>query len=234
MLTKHCYQAIISFHYQTSQALAMKTACLLLSLVIFLLAAWAFQQQVPHLLLQIKQLGWLAPLLFLLIYCLATLLFLPTMVLTLAGGVLFGPITGTVLNLTGATIGASCAFWISRYYAYDWFVTNIGRKTQALITRIEQRGWQFVALLRLIPLVPFNLVNYGLGMTHMKFSHYLVTTILFLAPGEVIYTYCGYAGMDVLTNQHSPYSYPKIILISAGVLLLLLSIVARRFSKQAD
>ncbi|MDX1837509.1 TVP38/TMEM64 family protein [Legionella taurinensis] len=185
----------------------MRSVFIVFILVVFVACACSFQQHAPFLLNQIKSLGWLGPLFFLLIYCLATLLFLPTMVLTLAGGALFGPVMGTLLNLAGATLGAGCAFCISRYLANDWFTHKKGIRHNRLIQGVEKRGWQFVAVLRLVPLVPFNLVNYGLGMTRIRLSHYLLTTLIFLAPGEVIYTYCGHAGMDALINAHSIYSY---------------------------
>lgn len=202
----------------------MKTAFILVLSLLFLICACAFQQHAPYFLTQIRHSGWLAPLLFILIYCFATILFLPTMVLTLAGGVLFGTLFGTLLNLSGATLGAVCAFGISRYFAYNWLSRHAKIKSHQLIRGVEKRGWQFAALLRLIPIIPFNLVNYGLGMTSIKFSQYLFTTAVFLTPGEIIYTYCGHAGMDVLINQHSPFNHPKIMMISAGLLIATLAI----------
>jgi uncharacterized membrane protein YdjX (TVP38/TMEM64 family) len=55
-------------------------------------------------------------------------------------------------------------------------------------------------MLRLVPIIPFNLVNYGLGITRIKFSHYIITTFFFLMPTEIVYTYCGHAGLDALTH----------------------------------
>jgi len=183
----------------------MKSALSLLIIFIFLIVALTLQKHAPFFLSQIKQLGWLAPLLFLILYFLATLLLLPTMVITLAGGALFGPIWGTLFNLIGATLGAMGAFCISRYLANDWFVIKKGGRINNLIQGVDNKGWQFVALLRLIPIVPFNLVNYGLGITGIKFRSYSITTLIFLAPAEVIYTYCGYIGMDALTHAQSLY-----------------------------
>lgn len=200
----------------------MKSVLIAFIVLIFVACACSFQQHAPFLLSQIKSLGWLGPLFFLLIYCLATILFLPTMVLTLAGGALFGPIMGTLFNLTGATLGAGVAFCISRYLASDWFVHKNGHSR--LIQGVEKRGWQFVALLRLVPIVPFNLVNYGLGMTRIRLSHYLLTTVIFLAPGEIIYTYCGHAGMDALINAHSIYSYAWPLFSLMACLMLLAAI----------
>lgn len=200
---------------------SMKVFCILLTITVLIVSAYFFQQNAPIILNSIKNLGWLAPVLFLLLYCIATILLLPTMVLTLAGGALFGPLIGTLLNLLGATLGAACAFCISRHIAIDWIAAKRGPRINKLISGVESSGWQFVALLRLIPIIPFNLVNYGLGITGIKFSHYIITTFIFLTPAEIIYTYCGHAGMDVLTHQTPFYKSSSIIfLLGFGLLFL--------------
>ncbi len=107
----------------------------------------------------INDAGVLAPIVFILIYVLATVLFLPGSVLTLAGGALFGPVSGALLNLTGATLGAALAFLISRYLASDWIADKAGGKVKQLINGVEGEGWRFVAFVRLVPLFPFNLLN---------------------------------------------------------------------------
>ncbi len=204
----------------------MKTLCIVLTIGVLIACAIIFQENAPIILNGIRGLGWIAPILFLLLYCLATILLLPTMVLTLAGGALFGPVLGTVFNLVGATLGAACAFCISRHLAADWLASKRGPRLNKLISGVERNGWQFVALLRLVPIIPFNLVNYGLGITRIKFSHYVITTFAFLMPAEVIYTYCGHAGMDALTHPTPYYKNGSIlILIGLGVLFLLFRIV---------
>ncbi|MCC5014211.1 MULTISPECIES: TVP38/TMEM64 family protein [unclassified Legionella] len=199
----------------------MKTLGIVFAIAAFIACAWIFQQNAPLVLSYIKDLGWLAPVLFVLFYCLATILLLPTMVLTFAGGALFGPVLGVLFNLIGATAGAACAFCISRHLATNWFTSRRGPKINKLISGVERSGWQFVGLIRLIPIIPFNLVNYGLGLTQIKFRHYVITTFIFLTPGEIIYTYCGHAGMDALTHPTPFYKSSSIItLIILGFLLL--------------
>lgn len=168
--------------------------------------AMHFQNNTAQVIHWINGLGFIAPVIFLLLYCLATVAFLPTIVLTFAGGALFGPFFGTIFNLTGATIGASCAFIMSRYFFFDWFSEKKNHRFNQLIAGVERRGWQFVALLRIVPVIPFNLVNYALGLTQIKFSHYVLTTFVFLIPVEIISTYFGYAGMDLLTHPGQLYS----------------------------
>lgn len=144
--------------------------------------------------------GILAPVLFMLIYAAATVLFLPGSVLTLAGGALFGPVLGTLYNLTGATLGAVLAFLISRYLASNWVEEKAGGKVKQLINGVESEGWRFVAFVRLVPLFPFNLLNYALGLTKIKLSHYLIASYVFMLPGGFAYTYLGYAGREAVAG----------------------------------
>jgi len=146
----------------------------------------------------ISDAGILAPIVFMLIYALATVLFLPGSFLTLAGGALFGPVLGTFYNLAGATLGATLAFLISRYLASDWIEDKAGGKVKQLIKGVEGEGWRFVAFVRLVPLFPFNLLNYALGLTKIRFLHYLIATYIFMLPGAFAYTYLGYAGREAL------------------------------------
>ena len=124
------------------------------------------------------------------------MLFLPGSLLTLAGGALFGPLWGTLYNLTGATLGAALAFLIARYLAADWVQTRAGGIGKRLVQGVEAEGWRFVAFTRLVPLFPFNLLNYALGLTRIPFLHYLVATYVFMLPGALAYTWLGYAGRE--------------------------------------
>ncbi|MFV2005116.1 MAG: VTT domain-containing protein [Gammaproteobacteria bacterium] len=146
----------------------------------------------------INDAGMLAPIVFMLIYAIATVLFLPGSVITLAGGALFGPVLGTFYNLTGATLGAALAFLISRYLASDWVSDKAGGKVKQLINGVEGEGWRFVAFVRLVPLFPFNLLNYALGLTKIRFMHYLLATYVFMLPGAIAYTWLGYAGREAI------------------------------------
>lgn len=193
---------------------------IILVLATLITSAFFFQKHSTEIIAWVNQLGWIAPLLFLAIYCLATVLFLPTMVLTLAGGAIFGPLFGTVLNLFGATLGAACCFLITRHLISDWFSKKKGAKLSKLIHDVDQKGWSIVALLRLFPVIPFNVVNYGLGVTGLRFRTYLLTTFVFLIPAEIIYTYCGYAGMDALSKQGTFYRNGGIIISAIAILVL--------------
>jgi uncharacterized membrane protein YdjX (TVP38/TMEM64 family) len=158
---------------------------------------WRDRISIETLTTWVAQAGWIAPLLFIAGYAIATVFFLPGLVFTLAGGALFGPVYGTVYNLAGATLGATLAFLLARYLAHDWVARRAGGRLQQLIAGVEREGWRFVAFVRLVPLFPFNLLNYALGLTRIRLSHYIITTIIFMAPAGAAYTYLGYAGREL-------------------------------------
>lgn len=148
--------------------------------------------------------GLAGPLLFIMLYAAATVLFLPGSVLTLAGGALFGPLWGTLYNLTGAALGATIAFLIARYLASDWIESKIrktaGGRAERLMKGVNAEGWRFVAFTRLVPLFPFNLLNYALGLTRIPFGQYVLATFIFMLPGAAAYTYLGYAGREAVAG----------------------------------
>ena len=163
---------------------------------------------------RVGDLGPWAWLTFMVIYVLATVLFLPGSVLTLAGGSLFGPVLGTFLNLTGATIGAALAFLLSRHLASDWVEQKAGGRMKQLKDGVENEGWRFVAFVRLVPLFPFNLLNYALGLTRIRLLHYVLATYICMLPGAIAYTYLGYAGREAVAGGED--------LIQKGLLALAL------------
>ena len=167
----------------------------------------------------VDQAGWWAPIIFMLIYIAATVLFLPGSILTLAGGALFGPVWGTFYNLTGATIGALLSFLIARYLASDYVSERSGGKLKQLINGVEGEGWRFVAFVRLVPLFPFNLLNYALGLTKIRFIEYLLATYIFMLPGALAYTYLGYAGREAVGGGDNLI---KTILIALALLAVVI------------
>lgn len=148
-----------------------------------------------------QEAGPAAPFIFMAIYALGSVLFLPGSVLTLAGGALFGPVLGTLYNLTGATAGAVLAFLTARYLASEWVERKTGGRLKQIMDGVESEGWRFVAFVRLVPLFPFNLLNYALGLTRIKLSHYVVASYFCMFPGALAYTYLGYAGREALKGS---------------------------------
>ena len=162
----------------------------------------------------IEDAGAAGPLLFILIYAAGTVVFLPGSVMTLAGGALFGPVLGALYNLIGATIGATLAFLLARYLASDWVERKTGGRLKQLKQGVENEGWRFVAFVRLVPLFPYNLLNYALGLTRLRLTHYIIASFVFMLPGALAYTYLGYAGREAIAGGED--------LIQKGLLALAL------------
>lgn len=148
----------------------------------------------------IQSAGAAGPLLFVALYAVATVLFAPGAVLTLAGGALFGPLWGTLWNLSGATLGAALAFLIGRWLGADWVTRHAGPRLQRLNDGVASEGWRFVAFVRLVPLFPFNLLNYALGLTRISFGAYALASAVFMLPGALTYTWLGHAGRAALAG----------------------------------
>ncbi len=159
-------------------------------------------------------LGAWAPLVFMAAYAIATVAFMPGLVFTIAGGVLFGPVLGTLFSLTGATIGAMLAFLVARYVASDWVASRIGGRLGRLMKGVEREGWRFVAFTRLVPVFPFNLLNYALGLTRIGFLPYGVATFICMAPGAFAYTWVGHAGAETIAGGRSGI---QAVLIALGL-----------------
>ncbi|PJD91599.1 MAG: hypothetical protein CK424_06115 [Legionella sp.] len=165
--------------------------------IFFVVLAYVFAGNLPFMLRKLAFLGILAPVGFLVLHCFASIFCLPGVLLVLAGGVLFGPMMGTILNVLGATLGAACGFSISRYLRPHTYRLPEHSRMQKWVMQIEHKGWQSVALLRLTPFIPYNLVNYSLGLTRIKFSTYLIATMIFITPNKALVTCCGYYGVTM-------------------------------------
>ena len=171
--------------------------------------------------------GVLAPLVYVILFMIGTVAFVPGSLFALAGGVLFGPVLGSVLNLLGATLGASLAFLSARYLAGDWASRKAGGSLKKLVSGVEAEGWRFVAFVRLVPLFPFNLTNYVFGLTRIGFVPYVITSLLCMAPGAIAFTWLGYAGREAMAGKGSAIKYG---LIALGVLAAI-AFLPRLFSQ---
>jgi len=178
--------------------------------------------------------GIAGPFVFMLIYIIGTVLFFPGAVLTLAGGAIFGPVWGTLYNLTGATIGSGIAFLLARYLASDWVEKKAGGRLAQLKNGVEEEGWRFVAFVRLVPLFPFNVLNFALGLTRIKFTHYLITSYICMFPGAVAYTYLGYVGREAAAGGDGLIQKGLLALALIAVSLFLPRIIKRMRSKPVE
>jgi uncharacterized membrane protein YdjX (TVP38/TMEM64 family)/rhodanese-related sulfurtransferase len=171
--------------------------------------------------------GAAAPLVYVAVYAAATVLFLPGAVITMAGGALFGPVWGTLWNLTGATLGASLAFLIARYLGADWVTRRAGTRLNRLNDGVASEGWRFIAFVRLVPLFPFNLLNYTLGLTRISFGTYVLASALFMLPGALAFTWLGHAGREALSGGEGTVRTILIALALVSAMALLPGLVRK-------
>lgn len=212
----------------TAQA---KYSRLILAFLLVGVAVWVTTNREPVNLAALEtwvaSLGGWAALGFVATYALATVLFVPGSIFGLAGGALFGPLWGTVWNLVGASIGATLAFLCARYVASDWVARRAGGRLKQLINGVEAEGWRFVAFVRLVPLFPFNLVNYALGLTRIPLAHYVLASIVCMLPGTLAYTYLGYAGREAAAGGEDLLQKGLLGLALLAAVIFLPRLIAR-------
>ena len=168
-------------------------ACLIFALVIYAIHAFGLFDlltDLPHLQTLIRQSGFFVYSLYILLFIIATLLLLPGSILVIAGGIVFGPLLGTLLSLIAATLASSCSFLLARWLGRDLLLKYVGHSNtfQAIEKGIARNGIDFLILTRLIPLFPYNIQNYAYGLTTIAFWPYTLISALTTLPGIVIYT----------------------------------------------
>ncbi|MBI1820276.1 MAG: TVP38/TMEM64 family protein [Nitrospirae bacterium] len=172
--------------------------------------------------------GVLGPLIYVGVFMTAPSLFLPGLPITVAGGVIFGPIWGTVYASIGSTLGAGLAFLISRYFARQQISNLLGPKFQAVDKGVEEKGWVYVAITRLIPIFPYNLLNYAFGLTRIKFFEYLLTSWLCMLPATAAYVIFSSSLLEIVKGKISKE------LLFGLILLALVTIIPMVYRKRAQ
>ncbi|MBA4396261.1 MAG: hypothetical protein C0394_02555 [Syntrophus sp. (in: bacteria)] len=164
-------------------------------IVLLILTAHYFNAQA----LLIRALDWISDLgawgvlVFIILYILACVFFLPGSILTLGAGIIFGLFEGSVIVSISSTLGATAAFIVGRYFARDWVAKKIegnpGFKT--IDDAVAKEGWKIVGLTRLSPVFPFNLLNYAYGLTKVSLRDYFFASWIGMLPGTIMYVYIG-------------------------------------------
>jgi uncharacterized membrane protein YdjX (TVP38/TMEM64 family) len=174
-------------------------------------------------------LGVWAPVGYVVLYAIGTVAMVPGSLFDTLGGVLFGPVLGSVVNLIGGSIGAFLAFFVARYVAGDWVEQRCGRRVREIKHSVEAEGWRFVAMVRLVPVFPYTVFNYLLGLTRIPFWQYAVTTVVCMAPSTVVYTWLGHAGRNLVSGAagDKPIRYALIFLAVVAIVLFLPRLVKR-------
>ena len=170
---------------------------LLIAVTLALLAAVAYFLPVAEwttsLAERARRTGALGVAMFFVAYIVATVAFLPGSILTLAAGFAYGPLWGLAIVSPASVAGATAAFLLGRTLLRDWAVrtTSDSARLRAIQSAVEREGFKIVLLLRLSPLVPFNVLNYALSLSNVRLSTYVAASALGMLPATVLYVYLG-------------------------------------------
>jgi len=181
------------------------------------------------------------PIIYALVYAICTVLGVPGSALTLASGIIFQELWIAFIVISiGSTVGACCAFLLGRTVMRSWVKTKTEKYPtfKAIDISIGKRGIYMVFLLRLSPVIPFNILNYALALTAVSFPAYAIASWIGMMPGTFMYIYIPWAGVHAATTQGTANIVQDVLVYGVGslvtiVVVVLVTILARRAIKQA-
>lgn len=177
----------------------------------------------------------LAPLVFVTLYIVMTVLLLPTLPLTLGAGFLWGPYWGCLYTVLGASLGAALAFLISRYLASDFINNRFRHRAWTwLIEQVESQSWKIIAFTRINPIFPSGPLNYFYGLTSIPFWRYFVSSVLFIIPTAFVFSYLGYSVGGFFLRGEAYHVVENLLGVSAAVTALIaLRLVMMRYFRSS-
>lgn len=172
----------------------------------------------------VQSYGSYAPFVYILIFAILPITFFPVPILALSGGLAFGFWSGTVYTLIGAGLNSAVMFIMAKVLAKDTITKFLKKKLtpslwQLFMEADATKGFFIIFVLRLIPIAPYNLINYGAGLTYIKFSSYMLATIIGILPGTLVFLNIGDKAIDV-GNPSFVISIIFLILLTVISLLL--------------
>ena len=186
-------------------------------------------ENVPKIKTWIESFGAIAPLVYIGLYFLSTIFFLPGTPVTVLAGFVFGPVWGVFYASIASIISVSAAFLIARYAARGlvegWVKDNA--QFRKIDEQVEEQGWRILMFTRLVPIFPFNLQNYAYGLTSIRFPIYVLVSAIFMLPGTAVLVQFGGAFVSGEGNIWKTALYLGI----AGVLMVLLSLLPKFLRK---
>ncbi len=181
-------------------------------------------------------LGPWGPLVFIAIYAVAVVAAVPGSVLTIAAGAMFGSVLGVAVVSVASTLGAAMAFAVARWFARDsvarWLAGN--EKFSKLDRMTHRHGAIVVAITRLVPVFPFTLLNYGFGLTGVRFRTYVLWSWLCMLPGTVLYVVGADAVTRGLAEGRVPWPLVAILAVTTAVLTLIVRRARRALTTDPD
>lgn len=146
--------------------------------------------------------GWWGPVVYIVMYSIRPLLLFPAIVLTLAGGLAFGPWWGTFYVVVGGVMGASLCFVIARLLGSKKLQKYMGKYSQLQLfeNQLEVNGFRTMLIMRLVPIFPYDPVSYLAGLSKIRFQDYVLATTIGMIPGAFAYNVLGYSLLDVFSS----------------------------------
>jgi uncharacterized membrane protein YdjX (TVP38/TMEM64 family) len=137
----------------------------------------------------IRGYGILVPIVYILLYWVVCLFFLPGLPITIVGGLLFGPVKGSIFISIASTSGATLAMLVGRTVGREWILKKFGdsRVFKKIDEGLKENGWRMLMITRLVPLFPFNVQNYIYGLTDIKVGTYILVSWICMLPATIAY-----------------------------------------------
>ncbi len=170
-------------------------ACLIVTAVTLYLMGFINPEIIQ---LWLKEAGILAPVIYIILYVIFTILIIPSTTLNLAGGAIFGPWLGTFWTAVAAIIAAVVSFAFTRTIGREWAAKKLAGRWQAMDAELRQGGLFYMFAIRLLPLIPYGIVNFTAGLTSIQFKDYFWGTVLGTVPGILPFVLIGSFGLKAL------------------------------------
>ncbi len=174
------------------------------------------QDFLRHLMIEIHGWGAGGALVFIPVYIIASILFIPGALLNLMAGAIYGTPMGCLLVSVSSTLSAGAVFLAGRYLSRGWILKKISThpKVKLIDEEVGKRGWKMVMMLRFAAILPFSVLNYGLGLSRIRFRDYILTSWLAMMPGSFLYVYLGHFAREAVLEgsprQRTPMEWAMV------------------------
>jgi len=162
---------------------------------------------------EVLQWGLWGPVVFIVLYAVGPSFLVPGAVMTIAGGLAFGTMRGSVYSLIGGDAGALIAFAAGRFLGKSFVEQVVGERFQSMLQKIAKHGFQIIFYLRMVPVIPYNALNLLAGASPIAFRDYFWATMIGMIPGTILFAFLG----DALWHPLSPKFLLALLLIAASV-----------------
>ncbi|MDX8364382.1 TVP38/TMEM64 family protein [Cytobacillus sp. IB215665] len=165
--------------------------------------------------------GLFAPVIYVILYTVRPLILFPASILSLAAGLAFGAVNGTIYTVVGATCGAALSFWVARKLGKNISNKEWTGKAKSIQTQIEKQGFIYVLLLRLLPIFNFDMISYIAGISKVRFKDFVLATFIGIIPGTFAYNFLG-----------SSFAHGDMKIVIIAVIVFLLALIIPIFTSK--